>query len=69
MAYKKVEQYDEQITSELTENYKDALGLLGEDPQQGRLVKNSGKSGEGDAVPYAGVYDGCKSHPEFCQIP
>lgn len=39
MAYKKVEQYDEKITSGLTGNYKDALTLLGEDPEREGLLK------------------------------
>ena len=39
MGYKKVEEYDEKITTGLTENYKDALGLLGEDPQREGLLK------------------------------
>ncbi|HEX9510482.1 MAG TPA: GTP cyclohydrolase I FolE [Puia sp.] len=39
MAYKKVEEYDERITSGLTGNYKDALTLLGEDPEREGLVK------------------------------
>ncbi len=32
MAYKKIEQYEDKITSGLIENYRDILGLLGEDP-------------------------------------
>ena len=39
MAYKKVEEYDERITSGLTGNYKDALTLLGEDPEREGLLK------------------------------
>jgi len=39
MAYKKTEQYDEQTTSSLTETYKRALGLLGEDPSREGLEK------------------------------
>ena len=39
MAYKKVEQYDEKITSGLTGSYKDALTLLGEDPHREGLLK------------------------------
>lgn len=31
MAYKKIEQYDEHVTSGLMKNYKEVLGLLGED--------------------------------------
>jgi GTP cyclohydrolase I len=39
MAYKKIEQYDERVTSALTENYKGALSLLGEDPAREGLIK------------------------------
>ena len=39
MAYKKIEQYDEAITSGLVENYKAALGLLGEDAGREGLGK------------------------------
>ena len=39
MAYKKVEQYDEKVTSNLIENYKEMLGLIGEDPQREGLLK------------------------------
>jgi GTP cyclohydrolase I len=39
MAYKKVEHYDEKITSELTSNYRNALSLLGQDPDREGLLK------------------------------
>jgi GTP cyclohydrolase IA len=39
MAYKKVEQYDEQTTSGLISRYKDSLTLLGEDPNREGLEK------------------------------
>lgn len=39
MAYKKTEQYEDKITSGLTENYRQALGLLGEDPDREGLLK------------------------------
>jgi GTP cyclohydrolase I len=39
MAYKKIEQYDEEATSLLTENYKKTLALLGENPQREGLLK------------------------------
>lgn len=39
MGYKKVEQYDEESTSLLTENYKRTLALLGENPQREGLLK------------------------------
>ena len=39
MAYKKIEQYDEEVTGKLTENYQDCLRLLGEDPVREGLQK------------------------------
>jgi GTP cyclohydrolase IA len=39
MAYKKIEEYDEQVTSGLIENYRSTLKLLGEDPQREGLEK------------------------------
>ncbi len=39
MAYKKIEQYDENVTSGLMKNYKDVLGLLGEESDRKGLQK------------------------------
>ena len=39
MAYKKVEQYDEDVTSGLMKNYRSTLQLLGEDPDREGLIK------------------------------
>ncbi len=39
MAYKKVEQYEDKITSGLLENYRETLSLLGEDPKREGLLK------------------------------
>ena len=39
MAYKKIDQYDEEITSKLKANYKDALNLLGENAGREGLEK------------------------------
>lgn len=39
MAYKKLEQYDEQTTDALKNTYEKALSLLGEDPQREGLLK------------------------------
>lgn len=39
MAYKRVEQYEDKITSRLTENYRESLELLGEDPAREGLLK------------------------------
>lgn len=39
MAYKKIEQYDQDVTEGLIVNYKEALGLLGEDANREGLEK------------------------------
>lgn len=39
MAYKKIEQYDEDITTGLMKNYRSSLQLLGEDPDREGLQK------------------------------
>ena len=39
MGYKKIDQYDENVTSALFKNYKQALSLLGEDPEREGLIK------------------------------
>lgn len=39
MAYSKTEQYDDQVTSGLMQNYRQVLGLLGEDPTREGLEK------------------------------
>ncbi len=39
MAYKKTEQYEDKITSGLTENYRETLKLLGENPDREGLLK------------------------------
>ena len=39
MAYKRVEQYEDKITSRLTENYRESLALLGENPDREGLLK------------------------------
>ncbi|MBC8032872.1 MAG: GTP cyclohydrolase I FolE [Chitinophagaceae bacterium] len=39
MAYKKSEQYDENVTEGLIENYRNAIELLGEDPEREGLLK------------------------------
>jgi GTP cyclohydrolase I len=39
MAYKKIEQYDDDVTSALSKNYKEVLGLIGENPNREGLLK------------------------------
>lgn len=39
MAYSKTEQYDDKATAALVDNYRNVLGLLGEDPEREGLLK------------------------------
>ncbi len=39
MAYKKIDQYEDKITSKLTENIREQLELLGEDPEREGILK------------------------------
>ncbi|MEO6683517.1 MAG: GTP cyclohydrolase I FolE [Ginsengibacter sp.] len=39
MGYKKIEQYDEEVTAGLMKTYREALTLIGEDPDREGLVK------------------------------
>lgn len=39
MAYSKTEQYDEKATAALVDNYRNVLGLLGEEPEREGLLK------------------------------
>ncbi len=39
MAYKKVESYDQDVTEGLVKNYRDSIGLLGEDKDREGLLK------------------------------
>jgi GTP cyclohydrolase I len=39
MAYKKLENFDDQVTQDLVKNYRQCLELLGEDPSREGLVK------------------------------
>ncbi len=39
MAYKRIDQYDNDVTIALAKNYKEAISLLGEDPEREGLLK------------------------------
>ena len=75
MAYKKVEQYDEQTTSELTENYKDALHLLGEDPGREGLLKTPERVAkamqfltQGYSMDAKSILDSAKFHEDVSEM-
>ncbi len=46
MAYKKIEEYDESVTTDLAGHYKKVLGLLGEDPEREGLLKTPERLGK-----------------------
>lgn len=39
MAYRRVEEYDEEVTQGLIKNYRESIALIGEDPEREGLVK------------------------------
>ncbi|MEO5648957.1 MAG: GTP cyclohydrolase I FolE [Ginsengibacter sp.] len=39
MAYRRVEEYDKDVTEELSKNYRDTIRLIGEDPDREGLLK------------------------------
>jgi GTP cyclohydrolase I len=39
MAYKRIEKYDEEVTQKLMANYREVIGLIGEDPDREGLLK------------------------------
>jgi len=43
MAYRKIEEYDPEVTAELEKHYAEILRLLGEDPQREGLLKTPGR--------------------------
>jgi GTP cyclohydrolase I len=75
MAYKKVEQYDEQITTGLTGNYKEALTLLGEDPEREGLLKTPERVAkamqfltQGYEMDAKAILDSAKFHEEVSEM-
>jgi GTP cyclohydrolase IA len=75
MAYKKVEQYDEQITAGLTGNYKEALTLLGEDPEREGLLKTPERVAkamqfltQGYEMDAKAILDSAKFHEEVSEM-
>lgn len=75
MAYKKVEQYDEKTTSGLIKNYREVLGLLGEDPQREglsrtpeRLAKAMQYLTQGYQLDAAAIINSAKFHEEVSEM-
>lgn len=75
MAYKKVEEYDEKITSELTNNYRDCLNLLGEDSAREGLLKTPERVAkamqfftQGYHLDAKAILDSAKFHEEVSEM-
>lgn len=75
MAYKKVEQFENQITSGLIESYRDILGLLGENPEREGLLKTPERLAkamqyltQGYQVDAKSIIDSAKFHEEVSEM-
>ena len=75
MAYQKSERYNEEITSALMKNYKEALSLLGEDPEREGLLKTPERVAKAMQFLTQGYYldakailDSAKFHEEVSEM-
>lgn len=75
MAYSKVEQYDDKITSQLTENYKQTISLLGEDAGREGLIKTPERVAkamqyltQGYNMDAKAILDSAKFHEEVSEM-
>ena len=75
MAYKKVEQYEDRITSQLIENYKEAISLLGEDANREGLLKTPERVAkamqyltQGYHLDAKAILDSAKFHEEVSEM-
>lgn len=75
MAYKKTEAYDENITQGLIKNYREALGLIGEDPEREGLLKTPERlakamqySTQGYQLDAAAILNSAKFHEEMNEM-
>lgn len=75
MAYKKVEYYEDKITSGLTNSYREALTLLGEDPDREGLQKTPERVAkamqfmtQGYQIDAKAILDSAKFHEEVSEM-
>jgi GTP cyclohydrolase I len=75
MAYSKVEQYESKITSQLIENYKQAISLLGEDAEREGLIKTPERVAkamqyltQGYHLDAKAILDSAKFHEEVSEM-
>ena len=75
MAYKKTEQYDENTTNGLIDQYKGVLQLLGEDPQREGLIKTPERMAkamqfitQGYDLDAVGILNSAKFHEDVSEM-
>jgi GTP cyclohydrolase IA len=75
MAYSKVEQYEDKITSQLIENYKQTISLLGEDASREGLLKTPERVAkamqyltQGYHMDAKAILDSAKFHEEVSEM-
>jgi GTP cyclohydrolase I len=75
MSYKKIEQYEDKITSGLVKSYGEILGLLGEDPEREglkktpeRLAKAMQYLTQGYYLDAKGIINSAKFHEEVSEM-
>lgn len=75
MAYQRVEQYEDKITSRLTQNYRESIELLGEDPDREGLLKTPERVAkamqfltQGYHMDAAAILNSAKFHEEVSEM-
>ena len=75
MAYQRVEQYEDKITSRLTDNYRESIELLGEDPNREGLLKTPERVAkamqfltQGYHMDAAAILNSAKFHEEVSEM-
>jgi GTP cyclohydrolase I len=75
MAYQRVEQYEDKITSRLTENYRESIELLGENPNREGLLKTPERVAkamqfltQGYQMDAAAILNSAKFHEEVSEM-
>ena len=75
MGYKKIEQYDEEVTQGLTKTYRETLRLIGEDPDREGLIKTPERiakalqySTQGYQVDASAILNSAKFHEDVSEM-
>jgi GTP cyclohydrolase I len=75
MAYRKIEEYDEIVTSELEKNYKEVVKLIGENPEREGLLKTPERiakaiqfATQGYGLDATAILNSAKFHEEISEM-